>query len=46
MRHVSQSAFTRRLRVIAAARRKPLTLLPEAVPHLPAMHSLAQPPSL
>ena len=49
MRHVSQSALTRRLRVIEAAlgvplferRRKPLTLLPEIEPHLPAMRSLA-----
>ena len=48
MRHVSQSALTRRLRVIEAAlgvplferRRKPLTILPEIEPHLPAMRSL------
>lgn len=49
LRHVSQSAFTRRLRAIEAAlgqplferRRKPLTLLPEVAQHLPAMRSLA-----
>jgi DNA-binding transcriptional LysR family regulator len=49
MRHVSQSALTRRLRVIEAAlgvplferRRKPLAPLPGIVPHLPAMRSLA-----
>ncbi|RXV70136.1 LysR family transcriptional regulator [Roseovarius sp. A46] len=49
LRHVSQPALTRRLRVIEAAlgvplferRHKPLTLLPEIVPHLPAMRSLA-----
>jgi DNA-binding transcriptional LysR family regulator len=49
LRHVSQSAFTRRLRAIEAAlgqplferRRKPLTLLPEVTQHLPAMRSLA-----
>lgn len=49
LRHVSQPALTRRLRAIEAAlgvplferRHKPLTLLPEIVPHLPAMRSLA-----
>ncbi|MBE0453059.1 MAG: LysR family transcriptional regulator [Roseovarius sp.] len=49
LRHVSQSAFTRRLRAIEAAlgvalferRRKPLTLLPELAQHLPALRSLA-----
>lgn len=49
MRHVSQSALTRRLRVIEAAlggtlferRRKPLTLLPHVAQHLPAMRSLS-----
>jgi len=49
LRHVSQPALTRRLRSIEAAlgvqiferRHKPLTLLPEIAPHLPAMRSLA-----
>src|SRR6056297_955788 len=49
LRHVSQPALTRRLRAIEAAlgvplferRHKPLTLLPEIAPHLPAMRSLA-----
>ena len=49
LRHVSQSALTRRLRAIEAAlgqplferRRQPLTLLPEVAQHLPAMRSLA-----
>ncbi|MGR3461921.1 MAG: LysR family transcriptional regulator [Roseovarius sp.] len=49
LRHVSQPALTRRLRAIEAAlgvplferRHKPLTLLPEIMPYLPAMRSLA-----
>jgi DNA-binding transcriptional LysR family regulator len=49
LRHVGQPALTRRLRAIEAAlgvplferRHKPLTLLPEIAPHLPAMRSLA-----
>lgn len=49
MRHVSQSAFTRRLRTIEEAlgtplldrSRKPVTLLPEVAAQIPEMRSLA-----
>lgn len=49
MRHVSQSAFTRRLRAIEEAlgtplldrSRKPVTLLPEVAAQIPEMRSLA-----